>query len=117
MQRDLMKTYSADPWSFHKASFACSHAFIFNDEDLNNVGFNRSHSSRIFGSPTLGMGFRISASIGQLALDMVWAEIVVAAIAGSAFYGIVAIIEKGSHSGTPHSEASKSKVTTKTTWR
>jgi NitT/TauT family transport system permease protein len=41
------------------------------------------------------MGFRISASIGQLALDMVWAEIVVAALAGSAFYSAVVIIEKG----------------------
>ena len=40
------------------------------------------------------MGFRINASIGQLALDMIWAEIVVAALAGSAFYGIVAFIEK-----------------------
>jgi ABC-type nitrate/sulfonate/bicarbonate transport system, permease component len=41
------------------------------------------------------MGFRISTSVGQLALDMVWAEIVVAALAGSLFYGLMAIIEKG----------------------
>jgi NitT/TauT family transport system permease protein len=41
------------------------------------------------------MGFRISTSFGQLALDMVWAEIVIAAIAGTAFYGIVTLIEKG----------------------
>jgi NitT/TauT family transport system permease protein len=39
------------------------------------------------------MGFRISTSVGQLALDMVWAEIVVAALAGSAFYGLMAWIE------------------------
>ena len=51
--------------------------------------------AEFFGSPVVGMGFRISASVGQLALDMVWAEIVVAALAGSAFYGVVAIIEKG----------------------
>ena len=45
-------------------------------------------------SPTVGMGFRISTSVGQLALDMVWAEIVVAALAGSLFYGLVALIER-----------------------
>ena len=50
--------------------------------------------AEFFGSPIVGMGFRINASIGQLALDMIWAEIVVAALAGSAFYGIVAFIEK-----------------------
>jgi len=41
------------------------------------------------------MGFRISTEVGKLGLDMVWAEITVAALAGSAFYGTVAMIEKG----------------------
>ena len=40
------------------------------------------------------MGFRISTEVGRLALDMVWAEIVVAAVVGSAFYGLVALIER-----------------------
>ena len=39
--------------------------------------------AEFFGSPIKGMGFRISTSVGQLAIDMVWAEIVVAALAGS----------------------------------
>jgi len=50
--------------------------------------------AEFFGSPIKGMGFRISTEVGKLGLDMVWAEITVAAIAGSAFYGIVSIIEK-----------------------
>ncbi len=50
--------------------------------------------AEFFGSPTVGMGFRISVSVGQLQLDMVWAEITVAALAGSAFYGAVAYTEK-----------------------
>ena len=33
------------------------------------------------------MGFRISTEVGRMSLDMVWAEIAVAALAGSAFYG------------------------------
>ena len=50
--------------------------------------------AEFFGSPIRGMGFRISTSVGQLALDLVWAEIVVAALAGSAAYGGVALIER-----------------------
>ena len=37
--------------------------------------------AEFFGSPTRGMGFRISTAVGQLALDLVWAEIAVAALA------------------------------------
>ena len=50
--------------------------------------------AEFFGSPIVGMGFRITAEVGRLGLDMVWAEIAVAALAGSAFYGVVALIEK-----------------------
>jgi NitT/TauT family transport system permease protein len=97
MQRDLMKTYSADPWqAFIKLRLPAAMPFIFNGLKISTtLALIGAIVAEFFGSPTLGMGFRISASIGQLALDMVWAEIVVAAIAGSAFYGIVAIIEKG----------------------
>ncbi len=47
-----------------------------------------------FGSPTRGMGFRISTEVGRLGMDMVWAEIWVAALAGSLFYGLVALVER-----------------------
>jgi len=39
------------------------------------------------------MGFRISTEVGRLQLDMVWAEIAVAAVLGSVFYGVWALIE------------------------
>jgi NitT/TauT family transport system permease protein len=51
--------------------------------------------AEFFGSPTVGLGFRISTSVGQLALDVVWAAILVAALAGSAFYGVVTLAERG----------------------
>jgi len=97
MQRDLMKTYAADPWqAFIKLRLPAAMPFIFNGLKISTtLALIGAIVAEFFGSPTLGMGFRISASIGQLALDMVWAEIVVAALAGSAFYGAVAIIEKG----------------------
>ncbi|MBT4568174.1 MAG: ABC transporter permease, partial [Marinovum sp.] len=94
MQRDLMKTYGADPWqAFIKLRLPAAMPFIFNGLKISTtLALIGAIVAEFFGSPTLGMGFRISASIGQLALDMVWAEIVVAALAGSAFYGAVAII-------------------------
>ena len=50
--------------------------------------------AEFFGSPTVGMGFRISTEVGRLSLDMVWAEIAMAAVVGSAFYGAVALVER-----------------------
>jgi NitT/TauT family transport system permease protein len=41
------------------------------------------------------MGFRISTEIGRMALDMVWATIAVAGLAGSAFYGALVLAERG----------------------
>ena len=50
--------------------------------------------AEFFGTPIVGMGFRISTEVGRLAIDMVWAEIAVAALAGSVFYGVMALIER-----------------------
>ena len=40
------------------------------------------------------MGFRISTEVGRMNMDLVWATIVVAAIAGSLSYGALALLEK-----------------------
>jgi NitT/TauT family transport system permease protein len=69
--------------------------FIFNGLKLaTTLALIGAIVAEFFGSTTKGMGFRISISVGQLAMDLVWAEIVVAAIAGSAFYGGIALLEK-----------------------
>ena len=41
-----------------------------------------------------GSESRRSTEVGHLSIDMVWATIVVAALAGSLFYGLVALIER-----------------------
>lgn len=96
MQRDLMATWSASYWqTLLKLRLPAAMPFVFNGLKIaSTLALIGAIVAEFFGSPTLGMGFRINASIGQLALDMIWAEIVVAAIAGSAFYGLVAMIEK-----------------------
>jgi len=50
--------------------------------------------AEFFGTPIVGMGFRISTEVGRMNLDMVWATIAVAAVAGSLFYGAIALIER-----------------------
>ncbi|SLN26976.1 ABC transporter permease [Pseudooctadecabacter jejudonensis] len=96
MQRDLMRTYGAGYWpSLLKLRLPAALPFIFNGLKIaTTLALIGAIVAEFFGSPTVGMGFRISTSVGRLAMDMVWAEIVVAALAGSAFYGAMALIEK-----------------------
>jgi len=96
MQRDLMHTYSASYWqNLLKLRLPAAMPFIFNGLKIaTTLALIGAIVAEFFGSPIKGMGFRISTEVGRLGLDMVWAEITVAAIAGSAFYGTVALIEK-----------------------
>ena len=96
MQTDLMHTYAAGYWqSLWKLRLPAAMPFVFNGLKIaSTLALIRAIVAEFFGSPVVGMGFRISTSVGQLALDMVWAEVTVAAIAGSLFYGAVALAER-----------------------
>ena len=96
MQKDLMRTYAASYWqSLFKLRLPAAAPFIFNGLKIaSTLALIGAIVAEFFGSPIVGMGFRISTGAGRLELDLVWAEIVVAAVAGSAFYGIVALIER-----------------------
>ncbi len=96
MQRDLMHTYAASyPQRLLKLRLPAAMPFIFNGLKIcSTLALIGAIVAEFFGSPIKGMGFRISTEVGRLALDMVWAEITVAALAGSAFYGVIALLEK-----------------------
>ncbi|WP_377512119.1 ABC transporter permease [Octadecabacter sp. R77987] len=96
IQRDLMRTYGAGYWAtLVKLRIPVAMPFIFNGLKIaTTLALIGAIVAEFFGSPTLGMGFRISTSVGRLAMDMVWAEIIVAALVGTAFYGAMAFIEK-----------------------
>ena len=96
MQRDLMATWSASYWQgLLKLRLPAAMPFIFNGLKIaTTLALIGAIVAEFFGSPIVGMGFRITAEVGRLGLDMVWAEIAVAALAGSAFYGAVALVEK-----------------------
>lgn len=96
MERDLMRTYAADYWqTLFKLRLPAAAPFIFNALKINStLALIGAIVAEFFGTPIVGMGFRISTEVGRMNVDMVWAEIAVAAVAGSAFYGLVALIER-----------------------
>ncbi len=95
-QRDLMHTYAADyRQQFSMLRLPVALPFIFNALKINStLAMIGAIVAEFFGTPIVGMGFRISTEVGRMNTDMVWAEIAVAAVAGSAFYGIVSLIER-----------------------
>lgn len=96
MQHDLMKTYGASySQSLFKLRLPEALPFIFNALKINStLAMIGAIVAEFFGTPTVGMGFRISTEVGRMNVDMVWAEIAVAAIAGSMFYFVLTIIER-----------------------
>jgi NitT/TauT family transport system permease protein len=96
MHRDLMRTYAAG----HTATLAKLRLpgalpFIFNALKINStLALIAAIVAEFFGSPIVGLGFRISAEVARMNVDVVWAAITLAALAGSAFYGLVAVLER-----------------------
>lgn len=96
MQRDLMHSYGASYWqSLFKLRLPAAMPLMFNALKINStLALIGAIVAEFFGTPIVGMGFRISTEVGRMNLDMVWAEITVAAIAGSLFYWVVTQVER-----------------------
>jgi len=96
MERDLMRTYASGYWqTLAKLRLPAAMPFIFNALKINStLALIGAIVAEFFGTPVVGMGFRISTEVGRMNVDMVWAEIAVAALAGSAFYGVLALTER-----------------------
>ena len=97
IERDLMHSYAAGyGQTLAKLRLPSALPFIFNALKINStLALIGGIVAEFFGTPVVGMGFRISVEIGRMNVDMVWATITVAALAGSVFYGILALIERG----------------------
>jgi NitT/TauT family transport system permease protein len=96
IERDLMRSYGASyTQTLTKLYLPAAMPFIFNALKINaTLALIGAIVAEFFGTPTQGIGFRISTEAGRMALDMVWAEIALAAIAGMVFYGLVALAER-----------------------
>jgi len=96
MQKDLMRSYGA---SYGQTLLAlrlpCALPMIFNALKLNStLALIGAIVAEFFGTPIVGMGFRISTEVARMNVDVVWATIAVASLAGSAAYGSIALIER-----------------------
>jgi NitT/TauT family transport system permease protein len=96
MERDLMRTYASGYWqTLFKLRLPAAAPFIFNALKINStLALIGAIVAEFFGTPVVGMGFRISTEVGRMNIDMVWAEIAVAALIGSVFYGLIALAER-----------------------
>ena len=98
MQRDLMHSYAASHvQTLTKLRLPAALPFVFNAMKINStLALIAAIVAEFFGSPILGLGFRISAEVARMNVDVVWAAIAVAALAGSMFYGVIALVERAS---------------------
>ena len=96
MERDLMRSYAAGyATTFVKVRLPNALPFVFNALKINStLALIGAIVAEFFGTPIVGMGFRISTDVGRMNIDTVWATIAVAALAGSAFYGALALLER-----------------------
>lgn len=96
MERDLMATYAASyGQTLLSARLPAAMPFIFNALKVNStLALIGAIVAEFFGTPILGMGFRISTEVGRMNIPVVWATIAVAALAGSASYGLIALAER-----------------------
>jgi NitT/TauT family transport system permease protein len=96
IERDLMRSYGAThSQALTKLYLPAALPFVFNALKINaTLALIGAIVAEFFGTPTQGIGFRISTEAGRMAIDMVWAEIALAALAGMAFYGFVTLAER-----------------------
>jgi NitT/TauT family transport system permease protein len=96
LQLDLMRSYAA---GYGRTLLALrlpnALPFVFNALKLNStLALIGAIVAEFFGTPIVGMGFRISTEVARMNLDVVWATIAVAALTGSAAYGGLALAER-----------------------
>ncbi|MEO6744744.1 MAG: ABC transporter permease subunit, partial [Caldimonas sp.] len=96
MERDLMRSFGAGYWrTLRSLRIPVALPFVFNALKINStLAMIGAIVAEFFGSPTSGLGFRISTEAARLNMGLVWAAILVAALAGSLLYGLLGWIER-----------------------
>jgi len=96
IELDLMRSIGANHWqAFVRVRLPTALPFIFNALKINSaLALIGAIVAEFFGTPIVGIGFRISTEAGRMNMEMVWASIALAAVSGSVFYGLLAVAEK-----------------------
>ncbi len=96
LERDLMRSYGASWWqSLSALRLPAAMPFIFNALKINStLAMIGAIVAEFFGTRIAGMGFRMQTGFGSMSLDLVWAEIAVAAVTGSLIYALLVLAER-----------------------
>ncbi len=96
LELELMKTYAAGyTRTLRDLRLPMAMPFIFSALKVNaTLALIGAIVAEFFGSPTVGLGFRISTEAARMNMGLVWSAIVVAAVTGSAAYALLVQLER-----------------------
>ncbi len=96
LERELMQTYAASyARTLLDLRLPAAMPFVFNALKINaTLALIGAIVAEFFGSPTVGLGFRISTEAAKMNMGLVWAAIVVAAVTGSLAYALLVQLER-----------------------
>jgi len=96
LERELMHSYAASyARTLLDLRLPCAVPFIVSALKVNaTLALIGAIVAEFFGSPTVGLGFRISTEAAKMNMALVWAAIVVAAVTGSVAYALLVQLER-----------------------
>lgn len=96
LELELMKTYAAGYGrTLRDLRLPMAMPFLFSALKVNaTLALIGAIVAEFFGSPTVGLGFRISTEAARMNMGLVWGAIVVAAVTGSVAYALLVQLER-----------------------
>ena len=96
LEQELMYCYAATPHQqLRMLSLPAALPFIFSALKVNaTLALITAIVAEYFGSPTAGLGFRISTESARMHMPIVWSAIVVSSLAGSLIYTLLVRLDR-----------------------
>lgn len=96
LERELMHSYAAGYGrTLLDLRLPCAVPFMASALKVNaTLALIGAIVAEFFGSPTVGLGFRISTEAARMNMSLVWGAIVVAAVTGSVAYALLVLLER-----------------------
>jgi NitT/TauT family transport system permease protein len=96
LERELMHSYAAGyARTLVDLRLPCALPFLMSALKINaTLALIGAIVAEFFGSPTVGLGFRISTEAARMNMSLVWGAIVVASVTGSVAYALLVQLER-----------------------
>ena len=96
LERELMHSYAASySRTLLHLRLPAAMPFVFGALKINaTLALIGAIVAEFFGSPTVGLGFRISTEAARMNMGLVWGAIAVAAVTGSVAYALLVVLER-----------------------